>query len=291
MGDAHEIHLEDWVKQADKPAQPFREAIHIVLASITSSQELQSRLVMKGGLLMAIRYSSTRFTKDIDFSTHDTYREGDEDKLVALLGQQIDIAASKLNYDTTCLVQRFRIQPKRPDKTFPSLALSVGYCARSDQKAFERLQARQSPQVVQIDYSFNEAVLDIDIVKFEDGGELRAYSFANFVAEKMRSLLQQPIRMRNRRQDAYDLHLLLTTFASHTAAEREKVFTLLQASCSARDIAANVDSMSAELVKRMAAAEYQSLRTDVKGDLPDFEEAFGTVERYYRLLPWARRIP
>ena len=36
----------------------FREAVHIVLTAISTSSALRSKMVMKGGLLMAIRYDS-----------------------------------------------------------------------------------------------------------------------------------------------------------------------------------------------------------------------------------------
>ena len=62
--------MEAWVQQApDKPQRGFREAVHIILESIGRSKHLQARMVMKGGLLMAIRYDSSRYTRDIDFST------------------------------------------------------------------------------------------------------------------------------------------------------------------------------------------------------------------------------
>ena len=69
MRPLNEVDMEAWVQQApDKPQRGFREAVHIILESIGRSQHLHARMVMKGGLLMAIRYDSSRYTRDIDFS-------------------------------------------------------------------------------------------------------------------------------------------------------------------------------------------------------------------------------
>ena len=65
----NEVDVSGWVEQADVPQRRFREAVHIILDAIGQSRSLQTKMVMKGGLLMAIRYASTRFTRDIDFST------------------------------------------------------------------------------------------------------------------------------------------------------------------------------------------------------------------------------
>lgn len=74
MRPLNEVDMEAWVQQApDKPQRGFREAVHIILESIGRSQHLHARMVMKGGLLMAIRYDSSRYTRDIDFSTTAPY--------------------------------------------------------------------------------------------------------------------------------------------------------------------------------------------------------------------------
>src|SRR3546814_6229251 len=78
-GFVNEVNIEAWVEAAPEGQQRFREAVHIILDSIGHSQNLQAKMVMKGGLLMAIRYDSSRFTKDLDFSTTDLYTEEDAD--------------------------------------------------------------------------------------------------------------------------------------------------------------------------------------------------------------------
>lgn len=97
------LDLPAWVAKAPPNKRYFREAVHIVLTAIGSSCALRSTMVMKGGLLLAIRYDSTRFTKDADFSTQKKYEEADASALLDELDQQIDLANQQMQYDTICL--------------------------------------------------------------------------------------------------------------------------------------------------------------------------------------------
>ena len=69
----NEVDIERWVADAPIHQRGFREAVHIILDSIGHSRNLQARMVMKGGLLLAIRYDSSRFTRDLDFSTTEQF--------------------------------------------------------------------------------------------------------------------------------------------------------------------------------------------------------------------------
>ena len=55
----------------------FRKAVHIVLAAIAGTPDLQANMIMKGGILLSLAYEGSRFTKDIDFSTPRTLKEFD----------------------------------------------------------------------------------------------------------------------------------------------------------------------------------------------------------------------
>jgi len=50
-----EFSLAQWVASSPDKQRGFREAVHIILTAIGKSADLSSRMVMKGGLLMAIR--------------------------------------------------------------------------------------------------------------------------------------------------------------------------------------------------------------------------------------------
>lgn len=51
----NQIDIEAWVASAPIEQRVFREAVHIVLDAIGHSRDLRVRMVMKGGLLLAIR--------------------------------------------------------------------------------------------------------------------------------------------------------------------------------------------------------------------------------------------
>ena len=78
----NEVDIERWVDDAPTHQRGFREAVHIILDSIGHSRNLQARMVMKGGLLLAIRYDSSRFTRDLDFSTTEQYQADTADQLL-----------------------------------------------------------------------------------------------------------------------------------------------------------------------------------------------------------------
>jgi predicted nucleotidyltransferase component of viral defense system len=243
-------------------------------------------MVMKGGMLMAIRYNSDRFTKDADFSTREKYLKGSEESLLAELDAQIDLANEQLPYDVMCRRQRSELRPPRGDASFPTLQLAIGYAPRSKERERTRLLNRQAPTVVEIDYSYNEAVFDVEILGLGDGEELQAYSLLNLLAEKLRSLLQQPIRARQRRQDVYDLNFLIRDIKPLDVAEQMQLLNLLIDSCKEREVDAKKDSFANPVVKAMSQHGYDDLAPEIEGDLPPFEEAFAIVQRFYEGLPW-----
>lgn len=283
----NEIDIEAWVDAAMADQRGFREAVHIILDSIGRSQNLQARMVMKGGLLMGIRYASTRFTRDIDFSTTDLYSAESAGDLLAEFEAALVEAEDRLPYGTACRLQSRKVEPKGENKTHHNLALTVGYADMTNAGAMARLQAKKSPRVVEIDYSFNEAVFEVELLELDGGVTIHSYSLHNVLAEKMRSLLQQPIRKRNRRQDVYDIWLLLASVKSFSAEEKAQIHQMLVDSCRSKGINPIAASMDDKVVVAMARDGYAGLRDDVDGELPDFEEAMAHVQALYRSLPWS----
>lgn len=282
----NEVEIEAWVAQAPPGQEGFREAVHVILDGIGHSQSLSAKMVMKGGLLLAIRYDSSRYTRDLDFSTKDKYTTESADALLEELRDGLVTAEDRLPYNTRCRLQSYKVQPKGENKTHQSLALKIGYANSSNAAQIARLDAGNSPLVVEIDYSFNEAVFDVEVLELDGGATIHSYTLNNVLAEKMRSLLQQPVRKRNRRQDVYDIWLLLKSGAALTSEELAKIHTMLVASCGSKGIDPDINSMELEEVVSMARAGYQDLAADVAGELPTFDEAMSQVVALYRSLPW-----
>ena len=54
------LDLPSWVARAPDDKRHFREAVHIILSAIGTSRALRTKMDMKGGMLKAIRYGSSR---------------------------------------------------------------------------------------------------------------------------------------------------------------------------------------------------------------------------------------
>ena len=75
-----ECDIAAWVQRAPDAAQrELRQAVHTVLVAIGRSSDLQPYMIIKGGILLAIRYESSRYTRDIDFSTAQRFAEFDQE--------------------------------------------------------------------------------------------------------------------------------------------------------------------------------------------------------------------
>lgn len=257
----NEIDIAAWVEAAPDGQRGFREAVHIVLDSIGHSRNLQAKMVMKGGLLLAIRYASTRYTRDLDFSTSDRYTAEDADKLLVELQGSLVAAEDRLPYNTACRLQSHKVEPKGEDKSHHNLSLKIGYADKSNKGAMSRLLAKNCPHVVEIDHSFNEAVFQVELLELDGGATIHSYSLHNVLAEKMRSLLQQPIRRRNRRQDVYDIGLLLDSAGPLSSSDLAQIQQMLVDSCRSKGIEPTEESMHDERVVEMARTQalYRSL--------------------------------
>lgn len=281
-----EINIPNWVEKAEGNERFFREAVHIVLSAISTSTVLHSTMVMKGGMLMAIRYNSSRFTKDADFSTRNKYLQGNEIALIEELKNQIDIVNEELSYETICRYQRHELKPKKFDASFPTLTVNVGFARRTNPSEMRKLNAGQSNGIISIDYSYNEAVFDVEVLQLSEGESIQAYSFLNLLAEKYRSLLQQPSRNRNREQDVYDINILLGPETNLTIEEKRNLLTLLVSSSNERGIDAKKNSIADIEVRSRAEKGYQDLRATIEGELIPFEESYAVIQKLYESLPW-----
>lgn len=282
--DEHSSLVEKWVEGGPKAQRQFRESVHIILSAITRDPLLVDLMVMKGGILMALRYGSPRFTRDIDFSTGRLLNQIDPEAVHAALKSSLALASAEFEYGLDCKVQSFQIQPsKRPEASFPSLMISIGsaYRGSSDHRHLMRGAATSK---VAIDFSLNEQILSIETLKIQDGDRLQTYGITDLVAEKYRSLLQQPSRDRYRRQDIFDLNQL--TKRNFNEAEKISILESLRAKSRSRNLEPSTNSLSDPEVIRRAQKDYHHLTDEIEGELPDFEESFDRVNAFYCSLPW-----
>lgn len=136
------FNIREWVDE--NPAQrPFRQAVHTILTAISGNPDLQTNMIMKGGILLALGYKSTRFTRDIDFSTATKAKDFDIDHFMAQFESALLGAVEQLDYGLGCLVQSWRQNPPGEDKTFPTIQMKVGYAEKRNSNAHKRLMAKK----------------------------------------------------------------------------------------------------------------------------------------------------
>lgn len=280
------IDLGAWVDaETDPQRREFRQAVRLILRAVANSNDLAPLMVMKGGILLAIRYKSARFTKDVDFSTQRRLQEVHLPALIAEIEAALGPVSSDNEYGLAIGLQSHAINPKnRPDNDFPTLQLKIGYANRASNNEMQRFANKQSAKAVQIDYSFNEWASEVERNDV-DGGALTMYAYHDLIAEKLRSVLQQPIRNRSRFQDIYDLCLLLEC-TSLDDDDRQTVLEKLHSASADRQVPMNSLAMRNPEVKALSAKDYPSVAALIATKPPEFEVAYSTVQAFFESLPW-----
>lgn len=274
-----------WVDDAIPSERGFRQAVHIILHAIATHKRLSELLCLKGGILMALHYQSERFTADVDFSTKDHFSTAAEEEIRTILVERLAVASEDLPYDVDCRLQKWDVQPGR-DKTYVSIIMKIGYAKRGS-RDHPRLLKGQATSTVSIDYNYLESIPQIEEVSLGSDGVLRLYALPTLVAEKIRSLIQQPIRNRNRRQDVYDLrHLLQCRPELYGPGYKKIVVEDIILKCADREVPVDRTSLDQKEVRDMASKYYGTLQDEISGDLPDFEETYELVRTYFTSLPW-----
>ena len=280
------IRIQDWINQSTERV-PFRQSVHTILVAITRSETLKANMIMKGGILLALGYESTRYTKDIDFSTAKTLQEFDLATFIQELKGALVEAVESLDHGLDCQIQSYKQKPPKFDATFPTIEISVGYAYKHDRNAHRRLLNKNSSNIVEIDYSLNEPSRGIDVFEVEEGKQIQIYSFTELVAEKYRAILQQVVRNRRRRQDVYDLNFLLTHHPqARDAATKAKIIESLVEKSNSRGLTVSKESLSDSEVIRLSREEYDLLASEIEESLPDFDRLYSAIKDYYESLPW-----
>lgn len=282
------INLQDWVLAETDPARKtFRQAVHLILSAIANSHRLAPLMVMKGGSLLAIRYNSPRFTKDIDFSTTQVFTESEAAIFLEDLGDALLLADADNDYGLALRIQSTEVKPRaEKSPSFPTLQIKVGYALRSVPNQVKQLNAKNAAHTVSIDYSYNEWSTGIEQQSI-DGGQLSMYGFHDLIAEKFRSVLQQVERQRKRYQDIYDLFLLLDGHNFSEADKADILSKLYEASSARVGIAPSEASLRDPEVISLSRADYDTqLPTLLKEPPPAFDATYQVIRHFYESLPW-----
>lgn len=280
------IDIVAWVESSDTVStRNFRAAAHTTLLAISQTPFLQNHMVMKGGVLLAIKFKSSRFTKDVDFSSPVMFSSFDVERFLRDLGIGLLTAVEELPYGLDCKIQSHEVRPSREDATFQTLRTRIGYALKGTSQ-HKKLLYGLCPDILKIDFSFNEYNLKIETINFADGNNLKTYSLVDLVAEKYRAMIQQKFRNRTRRQDAYDIYWLLTNGYLEDTSLTSLILESLISKAASRGIPVDKHSLRDEEIRRRCELEYHTLAQEIEGDLPNFDEVYNLIQEYYESLPW-----
>lgn len=284
------VDIAEWVDKAksDPAAYIERQATEIFLTTLGTAEPYCKKFFLKGGILMGVVYDSPRQTADIDYSTIMEPNPEIIQHLQDTLTEAFPRVAAILGYpDLICKIQTIKLRPKESNFTTaqaPGFEITVGYAKRGTNQE-TLLQKGKAATVLNADISFKEPVGGIQLLKLGSSDtKISAYSLMDVIAEKLRALLQQEKRNRYRRQDIYDLNLLIQRFA-FDADEKIRLHKLLLEKCHARDVFPRDISLEQEEIVRRAKSEWHTLELEI-GEVPDFDKCFNVVNQFYKSLPW-----
>lgn len=284
-----EINIREWVDLVidDQFEHYQRQIVEVTLHAIAFSEPLKDSFILKGGTLMGIAYHSHRQTADIDFTTVLEPSGATVEEIREHLDTALPLVAEQLDYSNLVIkTNSVKLLPKSSSfetASFPAIKLKIGYAERGTNQEKQVLSGNAA-NTLGVDISFNEKTKTIQELRFTGGEVLLAYSMVDIIAEKFRALLQQVERNRNRRQDVYDIYLLITDEVIDDSDRANILDAFLERSRS-RNVEPNIDSFDNPEIKERAGAEWDTMVLEI-GELPDFEMCFEKVLMFYKSLPW-----
>lgn len=285
--------IADWVNEGTSDRVSIKQRIHIILEAIAYDDDLSQVMVLKGGILMSMKFGNDRHTKDVDFSFLEDFSKISDDpdsfieEIRNSLNGALKVSCTTLSqYGLIAKVQKIEKKPQKDFelKTFPALQIKIGFAEKSNSRQVRKLEESSASDTISIDYSLNEYTAEtsqIDI-NLEDDTTIHAYSLVEMVAEKYRSCLEQKVRNRKRYQDIYDLFFLIGKYQEEITDSLEEIRQILLDKSVGKglDDLLNAGAFLDPEIKQRSADGYNDLKYDVK-DLPNFEEAYKVVADFY----------
>jgi predicted nucleotidyltransferase component of viral defense system len=255
-----------------------RFAQYAVIHSIAAVRQLREGLVFKGGNALDFVWQPNRSTVDLDFSVDHTssLATPNADTIRTLLGRGVPAASTRLGVRLT--VQRVRPNPRGTDKYFITFQVRIGYALPDQTRLRQRMeQGEPSPQGIELDISLNEPIGATQLIDMSPGLQLRVATLEDIVAEKLRALLQQPIRNRERRQDLLDIAVILR---QNLTLDRHLVAEFLLAKAAARDVPVTRAAFRSQEVVSRASAGYAELESTTRIMFVPIEEALMLLHEF-----------
>ena len=266
----------------DEARQRFAQ--YIMLCGIVSVRRLRESLVFKGGNALDFIWQPNRSTIDLDFSLDmaDGRFEAAVDTIRILLMQGISLVSSR--FGVAIAVYSVRQEPPGENRTFITYTARVGYALPDEHRLLIRMANNQSsPHIIPIEISINEPICDSTVFTLDESySVLRVNTLADILSEKLRALLQQPLRNRNRPQDLLDIAVIIR---SHPDLDRNQIAAFLQAKADARHVPVSRAAFHNPEVAECASVGYDALEATTRTLFIPFDEARATVLSFVDDLP------
>lgn len=267
--------LTSWQKRNKTTQMEARlRFVHFVILECIAQSSLQSKLSFKGGNALRFIYQNRRSTTDLDFSASEGFPDSEMQ-----IRSELDMAIGNgiAEFGIRARSQKVKRNPKTAAATHPTYQITIGY-AFPNGRRFPDFETNLKPleTTVDLEISLNEVVCEAQEtpLRADVVSRLKVCTLDDIIAEKLRSLLQQPIRNRHRKQDVLDIAVMMTRRGSEL--DREKISRFLIEKAHAREIEPKRSSFD-EVVRDHAQLDYEQLRNDAGGDFIPFEEAWAIV--------------
>ncbi len=257
----------------------FRFAQFGVLQAVADSRTLSRILAFKGGNALDFVWLPNRSTKDLDFSATDSMLTAEE--LASLLTPSL----SRVTGRTGVLyrVQRMEQQPPGSNRTFITHEGTIDYALPDDRRNRQLIEQEQSSKaVVPIEVSLNEPACGTEELEIEGSNPVQVCRIEDIVAEKLRALLQQPLRNRHRPQDVLDICVAVREYPH---LDLDLVARFLLEKAAARSVPVSRAAFHQDEIRIRAAQGYNGLKETTRRSFPELEEAFAAVLSLVDRLP------
>ena len=268
--------LEEWCKENNVPVHEGRERYmaFVILACISANTNLSSCLVFKGGNALRFVHQSPRSTKDLDFTVKSDILADDEEKIRSVMDIALKWGFQRYQVKAKC--QRVKRNPSRRDATRPTYDVKIGYLYPDD-RYFNDFENRNVATVIPVEISFNDLVCEDEPYTPDNqhAFAVRVCTLEDITAEKLRSLLQQPKRNRNRCQDVFDLARIYKE--SLNQLDLTKVAKFFREKCQIREVEPKRCAFNDE-VREMAEVDYETrIKSQAPKDFIPFDEAWNST--------------
>lgn len=249
-------------------------ALQAVLYAFSRVQALKERYTLKGGNALRMGHGSPRSSQDLDFTLKGaafSIQAADHEHALAsflpLFNRGLKLAETK--YGMVLDVTSAKVVPAKKDpRSFPSFEVKVGYCETAGPSFFK--------PVVKVEVSLNELVCEDGEVSLGDF-TISLASLNDIVAEKLRAILQQPLRNRRRPRDFYDIWY----FSKHHPAllDHEKIGKFLLQKAANRRVPISRRAFENPEIFERGATDFDQLRGTLPKDepFPSFVDAAAAV--------------